>query len=110
MVTVLSFPKHELSRIAIAQGNSLVGLGDLLSTINPTYFAAFKASYDKFCNLLNVQNSFDHQFGTIILNAKLNRQSMSYGSLLFRIQDNFYNPSTIDIHLAAPHYGTPDIN
>lgn len=109
MVTVLSFPKHELSRVTIGEGHSLIGLDDLLSTINKNYFTSFRDSYDKFCNLLNVDNSFDHQFGTIILNAKLNCQSMSYGSLIFRIQENFSCPSTIDIHLTAPHYGTPDI-
>ena len=109
MVTVLSFPKHELSRVTIGEGHSLIGLDDLLSTINKNYFTSFRDSYDKFCTMLNVRNSFDHEFGTIILNAKLNAESMSYGSLLFRIQQNYSNPSTIDIHLAAPQYGTPDI-
>lgn len=110
MVSVLSFPKYELSLISIETGNNLAGMDEFLSRINQHYLNSFKVSYDKFCDLLKVQKSFDHQFGTIILNAKLGAESMSYGPLLFRTQQNYSNPSTIDIHLVAPHYGCPDID
>jgi hypothetical protein len=112
LLTWIAVPEWKLQTLVVEEKhNDIKNLNDwIIVVFGQEYFNLFKETYNLFCEKIGRKPSFDHEFGTLVLNAYYQRENfkgMTYGALCSTMYINNSSPNLIEFTICLPHYETP---